>query len=133
MTNEITITYGENISAKVELPDRSNLIIGAPCCGGNAKATSPKDLFATSYGSCVIMSMGVSAKKSGFDIVGAKIVVRPVWAKDKPLLAEVNATVVLPSQLTEDKLDTLRKGVHNCPIHNSLRPEVTTTLTFEAS
>ncbi len=36
-------------------------------------------------------------------------------------------------EFAEEQLDVLRKGAHNCPIHNSLRPEVKTTLTFEVS
>jgi len=94
---------------------------------------SPKDLFAAGYASCVIMSMDIAAKKSGFDIAGAKITVSPVWPDSEPLLEEVNAKVVLPRHFSDEQMDILRKGSHNCPIHNSLRPEVKTTLTFEAA
>jgi uncharacterized OsmC-like protein len=61
------------------------------------------------------------------------VIVSAVWAEDKPLLTEINTTVVLPKKFAEEQLDVLRKGAHNCPIHNSLRPEVKTTLTFEVS
>ncbi len=131
MTNQVTITYDKSFCAKLQLPDQSSLIIGAPCQDGKIESLSPKDLFAASYGSCVIMSIDISAKKAGFDIVGANITVSPVWAKDKVQLAEVNASVVLPHKLSEEQLDILRKGAHNCPIHNSLLPEIKTTLTFE--
>ena len=83
--------------------------------------------------SCVIMSMDIAAKKSGFDIAGAKITVSPVWSDSEPLLEEVNAKVVLPRHFSDEQMDILMKGSHNCPIHNSLRPEVKTTLTFEAA
>ena len=133
MANEITITYNKSFCAELKLLDQSSLAIGAPCQGGKAEVVSPKELFAASYGSCVIMSMDISAKKNGFDIAGANITVSPVWAQDKLQLAEVNATVVLPAQLAEDQLDSLRKGAHNCPIHNSLKPEVKTTFTFKVA
>ena len=77
------------------------------------------------------MSMDISAKKADFDIAGANITVSPVWAQDKLQLAEVNVAVVLPRQLSEKQLDILRKGAYSCPIHNSLLPEIKTTLTFE--
>jgi uncharacterized OsmC-like protein len=131
MTNKVTLTYDKSFCAELKLPDQSSLTIGAPCQGGKAEALSPKDLFAASYGSCVIMSMDISAKKNGFDIAGANITVSPVWASDKLQLAEVNASVVLPRQLSQEQLDVLREGGHNCPIHNSLLPEIKTTLTFE--
>ncbi len=131
MTNKVTLTYDKSFCAELKLPNQSSLIIGAPCQGGKAEALSPKDLFAASYGSCVIMVMDIVAKKAGFDIVGANITVSPVWTQDGSQLAEVNTAVVLPRQLSEEQLDVLREGAHNCPIHNSLLPEIKTTLTFE--
>jgi uncharacterized OsmC-like protein len=83
------------------------------------------------YASCVVMAMDVAAKKAGFDIAGAKITVSPVWAKNEPVLEEINTTLVLPWQYTEEQLDVLRKGERYCPIHNSLRDEVKTALAFE--
>jgi len=133
ITNEVNIKYDKSFCAELKLPDQSSLAIGAPCQGGEIEVFSPKDLFAAGYGSCALMSMDISAKKNGFDIAGAKITVLPIWAQDKLQLAEVNATVVLPVQLAEDQLETLRKGAHNCPIHNSLRPEVKTTLAFKVA
>ncbi len=133
MTNQVTITYDKSFCAEFKLPDQSSLIIGAPCQGGKAKDLSPKDLFAAGYGSCVIMMMDVVAKKNGFDIAGANITVSANWAQDGSQLAEVNTVIALPRQLSEEQLDILRQGAHCCPIHNSLRPEIKTTLTFEAA
>lgn len=81
----------------------------------------------------MIMAADIAARKGGFDIAGAKIIVSAVWAEDKPLLTEINATVVLPEKFAEEQLDVLLKGAHMCPIHNSLRPEVKTSLKFEAA
>ena len=134
MANQVNLKYESFLRAKVELPEVGDLTIGAPasCGGGAAEANpSPKDMFAAGYGSCMIMAMDISAKKDGFDIAGAEISVSPVWTQDKLQLAEVDTTVVLPSQFTDDQLDTLRKGAHGCPLHNSLSPEVKTTLTFK--
>jgi uncharacterized OsmC-like protein len=133
MTNQVTIDYEKSFCAELKLPDQSSLVIGAPCQGGNAKALSPKDLFAAGYGSCVIMSMDIVAKKAGFGIAGASITVSPVWDQDGSQLAEVNTAVVLPGQFSQEQLDILRDGAHKCPIHSSLRPEITTTLTFKVA
>ena len=133
MTNEVTLTYDKRFCAELKLPDQSSLIIGAPCQGGKAEALSPKDLFAASYGSCVIMVMDIVASKAGLDITGANITVSPVWTQDGSQLAEINATVVLPSQFPGEQLEILQEGAHHCPIHSSLRPEIKTTLTFEVA
>ena len=135
MTNEISLDYEGSLRANVKLPDSSNLLINAPAaCGGCGDASpSPKDLFLAGYASCVAMTMDMAGRKTGLNIGGSKVIVSATWAKDKPLLKEVNATVVLPIRMTEDQLNTLRKGAHNCPIHNSLRPEVKTTFEFKVS
>lgn len=134
MSNKITVTYDGAMNAKVELPYSGTLATGAPTsCGGTGVGPSPKDLFVAGYASCVVMAMDVAAKKAGFDIAGAKITVSPVWAKNEPVLEEINNTLVLPRQYTEEQLDVLWKGKRYCPIHNSLRDEVKTTLTFEVA
>ena len=133
MISEVTIDYAKSFCAELKLSDQNSLIIGAPCQGGNADALSPKDLFAASYGSCMIMVMDIVAKKVGFDIAGANITVSPVWDQDDSQLAEVNAAVVLPSQLSQEQLDILRNGAHKCPINSSLRPGIKTTLTFKVA
>ena len=134
MINEITVTYDGALHAETELPDGNSLAINAPgCYGGSGVGPSPKDLFAAGYASCVAMTMDMAGKRNGLNIAGSKVIVSAVWAEDKSLLTEINTTVVLPNQFAEEQLDVLRKGAHNCPIHNSLRPEVKTTLTFEVS
>lgn len=75
---------------------------------------------------------GSQGKRNGLEIAGAKVTVSAVWPEDGPPLAEINTTVILPGKFTVDKLDVLREGAHRCPIHNSLRPEVHTTLTFKS-
>jgi uncharacterized OsmC-like protein len=134
MSNEVTVSYEGAMRAKTELPDGPNLALGAPAsCGGDGAGPSPKDLFASGYASCVIMAMDIAARKAGFDIAGAKITVSPVWPEKEPILAEINATVVLPRQYAAEQIAVLQKGAHYCPIHNSLRPEVKTALTFEVA
>ncbi len=134
MLNEITVIYDGAMNAKFELPDSGTQAIGAPTsCGGTGKGPSPKDLFVAGYASCVIMAMDIAAKKGGFDISGAKITVSTVWAKNEPMLEEINSMVFLPREFSDKQLDMLKRGSHNCPIHNSLRPEVKTTFAFEAA
>jgi uncharacterized OsmC-like protein len=134
MSSGITVEYQGSMNAMVEMPDSSTLATGAPkSCGGNGSGPSPKDLFVAGYASCMIMAADVAARKAGFDISGAKIEVSPVWALNKPVLEELNSTLLLPCEYTEEQLNVLRKGECYCPIHNSLLPEVKTTLTFETA
>ncbi|UCD49476.1 MAG: OsmC family protein [Phycisphaerales bacterium] len=133
MAKEITLNYEGFLQANVKWSDGSSQVIGAPLsCGGSDDAnSSPKDLFAAGYASCVAMTMDMAGRKHGFDIAGARVIVSPVWAEDKPVLAQLNTTVVLPGELAEDQLDVLRQGAHRCPIHNSLRETTETSLDFK--
>ena len=131
MSSEITAMYDGDMSARVGLPDSGEVATSAPVsCGGTGAGPSPKDLFLAGYASCVVMDMDVAAKKAGFSIAGAKIAVSPVWAPNGAALEAIEAKLVLPRQYTDEQLDVLRKGECYCPIHNSLRPEVQTSLTF---
>lgn len=129
MKNEVTLKYESFLHAKTVLPDGSNLTIGCGSCG--EAVPSPKDLFVAGYASCVIMSMDMVAKKNGFNIAKSGVRISPVWSETEPLLTEVNTTVVLTDQFSQEQLDILRNGVHNCPIHNSLKPEIKRNLNFE--
>lgn len=134
MSNDITVTYDGAMTAKVELPYSGSLAIAAPAsCGGTGKGASPKDLFVSGYSSCMVMAMDVAARKAGFNIAGARITVSPVWAQNEPSLEEINTIVILPRRYTEEQLNVLRKGECYCPIHNSLRGQVQTNLTFEVA
>lgn len=132
--NEVTIAYEGPLHAEAKFSDGSSLAINAPgCYGGSGEGPSPKDLFVAGYASCVAMTMDMAGKRNGLNIAGSRFVVSAVWAEDKPQLTEINVTVVLPEKFAEKQLDVLLKGAHMCPIHNSLRPEVKTSLTFEAA
>lgn len=133
MTNEITLSYDKSFCVGLKLPDESSLVIGAPCQGGEIKNLSPKDLFAASIGSCMLMTMDISAKRHGFDIVGARISVLPVWSETEPGLAEIKAAVFLSKPVSQEQLEILRQGGLSCPVHNSLKPTIKTTITFEAA
>lgn len=136
MSDEITIAYEGTMHAEARMtsPDRHVNVDAPTTCGGSGESFSPKDLFAVSYGRCVIMSMDMSARKAGFDIAGAKINVSITMMKGgSPHIGAIDATVVLPRDLAEEQLDILRQGAELCPIHHVVRPEADQTLTFEVA
>ncbi len=134
MSNELSVTYEGSMQAVARIPNgESKVAMGATaCCGGTGTDFTPLDLLATSYAGCVIMSMDLIAKKNGFDIAGAEAKVSlDTNSSGGPAVRGIDATIVLPKRYTDEQLDLLRKGKAYCPVHNALRPEVTTNLTFE--
>jgi putative redox protein len=140
ISNEVTLSYEGGMLANAEFPNGDIMTInalscggGASSCGGGGAGPSPKDVFAASYGSCVIMVMDIAAKKAGFDISGAKIIVSPVWSKKEPVLEEISSRIVLVGEYSDEQKEVMKKASHYCPIHNSLRAEAKTSMTFEAA
>ena len=136
MSNEVTVVYEGTMHAEARMtsPDRRVAVDAPTTCGGSGESFSPKDVFAAAYGSCVIMSMEIAARKRGFDIAGAKINVSVGMTKEGiPQINTIDATVVLPRQYTEEELAIMQRGAEYCPIHHVVRPEVKKTLTFEVA
>ena len=78
------------------------------------------------------MSMDLVARRNGFDIAGAEVRVSlDTNVRGGPVVTGIDATIALPKQYTDQQLDLLRRGEAYCPVHNVLRPEIRTSLTFE--
>ena len=136
MSDELTITYEGAMHAEARKTDSEGTLImnASPCCGGSGEGFGPIDVLAAAYGGCVVMAMDMTARKSGFDIAGARISVSlDVKKLDNIRVDAVRATVVLPREYTDEQLDILRKGEAACPVHNSLHPDAKKTLTFEVA
>ena len=134
MSNELSITYEGSMRAVAKIPNgESKVVMGACSCFGETDTDfTPLDLLGASYAGCVIMSIDIVAKKNGLDIAGAEVKVSlDTNSSGGPVIGGINVTIVLPKQFTDEQLDLLRKGEAYCPVHNALRPEIKTTLTFE--
>ncbi len=134
MATQVTIQYKGNMNAQAAVPSGRTVDISAGCSGGDPAGISPKDLLAAAYGSCIIMSMDIAAKKHGFDIAGAAIGVSIHTAmRDRPQIDKVDATVTLPTELTPEQIDILRQGADFCPIHHALGDDIQKTLAIETA
>lgn len=136
MSDQVTVTYEGQMHAVAEPAEREGMIVmnAGSGCGGSGEGFSPIDVLAAAYGGCVVMSMDKLARANGFDIAGAKIAVSmTVKMLDNIRVDAVDATVILPREYTETQLDILRHGEAYCPVHNSLRADMMTTLKFEVA
>lgn len=137
MSNELIVEYEDKLHAVCQkVPSGPNVTMDAPIgCGGSGKSFTPMELFAFSYTGCVVMSMDITARQNGFNIAGARIKISVAAEKSKEpiIIKEVSMTITLPQQYSEEQMDMLHKSAHNCPIHNSLRPETKKTVTFEVA
>ncbi len=138
MANKITLTYEESWHAMGrKMPADCTVAIDAPgtCTGeGDIENFSPIELFSVSYAGCVIMSMDLAARKTGFSVAGSTVKMSLTVMKETvPSIRRVKATIVLPKEYTEQQMEVLRQATHYCPIHSALRPELETILVFEVA
>jgi putative redox protein len=134
MAIELSVAYEEGFHVEARrTADGCTVPMDATTrAGGSGKNFSPIELLGAAYTGCTLIVMDLEARRSGFKIAGAQVnasldVVNP----ENPLIGVIEMTVVLPRQLSDEQLDILRSAAHNCPLHNSLHPEIKKTLRFE--
>ena len=98
---------------------------------GEGKAFSPTDLFAASFGSCMLTIMGISAKAHGFDIDGTTAEITKVMAANPRRVGEIIVNLTFPKNNYSDKEKKfIELCAKECPVANSLHPDVKQTVIF---
>lgn len=117
----------------VHLQSGSKLITDAPTDNqGRGEAFSPTDLVATAYGACVFTIMGIAAKTHGFSIDNAEVSTTKVMGTDPRRIVELIAEFTLPhSNYSAKEKKILELAAKECPVYNSLHPDLKKTITFK--
>ncbi|MBP6827576.1 MAG: OsmC family protein, partial [Saprospiraceae bacterium] len=99
---------------------------------GKGEAFSPTDLSATSLASCMLTTMGISARNHGIDMNGAGAEVHKIMASDPRRIARVEVTVRMPKNgYTETQKKILEAAARSCPVALSLAGELEQVMVFE--
>lgn len=98
---------------------------------GKGEAFSPTDLLATAYGCCVLTIMGIAAQTHGFTVEGAQIETTKVMGVNPRRVVELITTITLPhNQYSPKERKILELTAKECPVFNSLHPELKKSITF---
>lgn len=126
---------GELRTESVHMQSRSKLITDAPTDNnGKGEAFSPTDLLATAYGACVLTIMGMSAKTHGFNIDGTQVKTEKVMGTNPRRIVELIAEFTLPhNNYSAKERKIIELVAKECPVFNSLHPEMKKTVTFKYS
>jgi putative redox protein len=110
----------------------SELITDAPPDNqGKGEAFSPTDLLATSLGCCMLTIMGISARAHGFSIDGTTLRSTKIMASDPRRVCEVIIEFEFPhSNYSEKEKILIRKAAAECPVAQSLHPDLKQTVHF---
>lgn len=132
----IQTTYlGDLRTESVHLQSGTRLITDAPTDNqGKGESFSPTDLLATAYGACVFTIMGIAAKTHGFSIEGTMVETTKVMGTDPRRIVElVTRFTFPPNDYSAKQKKILELAAKECPVYNSLHPDLKKTVTFTYS
>jgi uncharacterized OsmC-like protein len=115
------------------LQSGNKLITDAPVDNqGKGEAFSPTDLLATAYGCCVLTIIGIAARTHGFNIDGAEVTTTKIMGTDPRRVVELVSEFTLPrSNYSAKEKKIIELCAKECPVHNSLHPDLKKTFTFK--
>jgi putative redox protein len=91
--------------------------------GGEDTGPSPEELLAASLASCTAITMGMYAKRKGWD-VGDVEVACDYSAAERGCPTRFNLVMRFPDTLNQEQIERLRVIAAKCPIHRTLEGEV---------
>ena len=98
---------------------------------GKGEAFSPTDLFAASFGACMLTIMGISAQTHGFSIDGVEAKVTKVMEAKPRRVGEIIVELTFPhNNYSEKEKKIIELCAKECPVANSLHPSVKQTVIF---
>lgn len=123
----IIITYlGDLRCEAVHGPSGTCLVTDAPVDNqGKGESFSPTDLLATAYGTCMITTMGIVAKRDGIALSGVRIEVEKHMTAAPPRRVErLVLRFHMPQSLSAEQRAKLERTAHGCPVTLSVSPAV---------
>lgn len=113
-------------------PSGNTLVTDAPKDNqGRGEAFSPTDLVATAMATCIATTMAIVARRHGVELKGLRYEVTKEMSADAPRrIVRLATTLWLPIPRTEEIGKLLEHAAHNCPVHQSLHPQVEKPITL---
>ena len=99
-----------------------------PDNGGKGRLFSPPDLLASAFASCVLTIMGKMAARTGDDLTGTSVEIDKVMAESPRRVGEFILNITFPAHFTKEMKERYAGAVNACPVHQTLRADVKTTV-----
>ena len=97
---------------------------------GKGDAFSPTDLVATALGTCMLTVMGIVAQRHGINMTGTKADVEKVMGKNPRRIVEVKIHIKFKNRIMPDDRIRLERAARDCPVGNSLHPDLKEMVKF---
>lgn len=123
----IDITYEGNLSTRsVHSDNKAEILTDAPKeNGGLGRVFSPTDLFAASFGSCMLTMMAFTGNRLNVDIGKTRVVLSKEMSETLPRrIGKLRIEFICPHRFPEDVTAKLIESAGNCAVHKSLHPDI---------
>lgn len=100
---------------------------------GRGEFFSPTDLLAASLGSCMLTIMGIASRTHGFNIDGTEVNITKVMGTAPRRVVEIIVELTFLSDYEPKVKKILEAAAHECPVANSLHPDLKQTVIFHYS
>ena len=98
---------------------------------GRGETFSPTDLVASALGACMLTIMGITARRLGLDLKGARAEVAKEMTMQPPRrIAKLSTEIWLPLPHRADPHGQLERAALTCPVHQSLLAEIEKPVVF---
>ena len=130
---EINVSYEGGLRCRaVHGPSKTELITDAPADNmGKGESFSPTDLVATALATCIATTIGIVAKRKGFEVPSMRVHVEKHMSTDSPrriVRMPIKLWLPLPPDHPERKL--IENTAHGCPVHQSVRADIEMPIEF---
>ena len=99
---------------------------------GTGSNFSPTDLATVSLGSCVLTTIGISAKKHDFSIEGSSVTVTKTMADNPRRIGEIGLDFDFSGlNLTDKAKKIVENIIVTCPVALSLHPDIKRNVTIK--
>lgn len=100
---------------------------------GKGSCFSPTDLAATSLASCMLTVMGIYADQNNLNLGEIQCDLTKIMAANPRRISEIQIEVYWKNNMDEKTIEKLKKVGINCPVANSLHPDINQKINFHIS
>lgn len=133
MTSKVIYLGGLRTESE-HLQSGSRMITDAPVDNhGKGEAFSPTDTVANALATCMITVMGIKAQDMGVDLEGTSAEVTKTMASDPRRISKIEVNISFPLNYSEKERKILENTARNCPVLQSLHPDIEKKISFSYS
>ena len=99
---------------------------------GRGEAFSPTDLVAAALVSCMLTVMGITARRRGWKLEGARASIeKHMAAQPARRIGRLVLRFAMPAGLPPESREVLERTAHTCPVRQSLHPDLAVDVVFD--